>query len=223
MTFKRLVFCCLLLFLISCGKKEVMLPVIEADGIGQTENHSSIWIFYEVSGQDTLAVLNKNNKLINTHWIFNIDRRLSMKEVIPLLQRLQEDRNKDSMHKKEGMVNYFSYADSKNQRISLLEFPQTEFVPADAVKDTSHIASDSTCLVNLLLLGEEFRVGDRNYRIGDSDRIAETLKTCPDAKEARFRLAYGENLTYQDYLTAKAHLLAASLPLDSMEIVHTSK
>ncbi len=223
MRFRSLFLFCLLLTLASCAKKEVMLPVIAADGIGQTENHSSIWIFFEVSGQDTLAVLNKANKMLNTHWIFNIDRRLSMKEVIPVLQTMQQDRNKDSMHKKEGMKNYFSFADSKNQRISLVDFPPIDFVRSDEFDHRGAMTSDSTCVIGLTLLGENCRIGDRDYVIEDVDRIAEALKGCPDGKQGSFRLIYSENLGFQEYLAARAHLASASLPLDSTEIVQSSK
>ena len=220
---KTILLACLLLLLISCAKKEVLLPVIAADGIGQTENHSSIWIFYEVSGQDTLAVLNKSNKMLNTHWIFNIDRRLSMKEIIPLLQTMQQDRNKDSMHKKEGMKNYFSFADSKNQRISLIDFPPIDFVRSEEFEDQTDMAPDSTCVVGLTLLGENCRIGSRDYSIEDVDRIAEALKNCTDAEKGSFRLIYSENLGFQEYLAARAYLASANLPLDNREIVQSSK
>lgn len=213
----------MLLVLLSCAKKEVLLPVIETDGIGQIENHSSIWIFFEVSGQDTLAVLNKGNKLLNTHWIFNVDRRLSMKEVIPLLQTMQENRNKDSMHKKEGMKNYFSFADSKNERISLIEYPQVEFVRGEFPDDQAAMEADSTCVVGMTLLGEICRVGDGTYGIEDVDRIAEALKACEEGRQASFRLIYSEDLVFQDYLAARAHLASAKLPLSQTEIVQTSK
>lgn len=64
----------------SCSKKSVQLPLIDSDGISDIYNHSSIWLFFEENENDTLAVLNKNNKVINTQWIFNIDRRLTMKQ-----------------------------------------------------------------------------------------------------------------------------------------------
>jgi len=51
-----------------------------------------------------------------------------MHKIVPLLQKIQENRNKDSMHKKEGMLNYFSYADPASNNILLIEFNQTTFI-----------------------------------------------------------------------------------------------
>ena len=115
----------------SCTKKEVQLPIINIDGIHEIQNHSGIWIFFENKRQDTLAVLNKNNKLINTHWIFNIDKRLTMRQIVPILQKMQEYRNKDSMHKKEGMLNYFSYANVSSNNISLIKFNLTKYIGSE--------------------------------------------------------------------------------------------
>lgn len=116
------------LFLSGCGKKELLLPLVAVDGISETQNHSSIWMFYSTTESDTLAVLNKNNKLLNTNWIYNIDRRLQMKHIIPHLESLQANREKPSVHKKEGMENFFSFANTENERISLVPFSQIVFV-----------------------------------------------------------------------------------------------
>lgn len=116
------------LFLSGCGKKELLLPLVAVDGISETQNHSSIWMFYSTTESDTLAVLNKNNKLLNTNWIYNIDRRLQMKHIIPHLESLQANREKPSVHKKEGMENFFSFANIENERISLVPFSQIVFV-----------------------------------------------------------------------------------------------
>ena len=214
--------CCLLL-LNQCNKKEVLLPVIPIDGIERIENHSSIWIFFETSEGDTLAVLNKNNKLINTNWIFNIDRRLPMKQVIPQLEILQRDRNKDSMHKKEGMKNFFSYADTKNERISLVEFSEIEFAEYNGQEGATPIARDSICLIPLLLSGENIQAGGRNYSLDQVNEIGEVIATCDSISAPYFQLQYSGDLSFQQYLAARAGLASAELPIDNTEVILTLK
>ena len=213
-----------LVFLLQCSDKEVMLPVVAEGGIAETQNHSSIWIFYDASGSESKAVLNKNNKLINTNWIFNIDRRLTMKDVIPLLQAMQADRNKDSMHKKEGMVNFFSYADSKNERISLVSFPDTDFVETTENSGFDPIDKDTTlCHVPLRIFEDELRLGRVS---GPVDQIAEmsaAFKDCEDGKTQVITLVYDEELSFQAYLETKVFLAAAGLTVDTTERVETLK
>jgi len=211
------------LLLANCDKKEVLLPVIPVDGIDQIENHSSLWVFYKISGPDTLAVLNKNNKLINTNWIFNVDRRLRMKDVIPHLQAMQENRNKDSMHKKEGMKNFFSYADSKNNRLSLVDFPQLEFVPIPESMVKGPVASDSICVIDITILDEKFQVDDTSFPFDQVDQITEKLSACDSTRQGFVRLKYSANLTFQNYLAARAHLASENLPVDQKELIHNLK
>jgi len=229
---KRLFFVIGLILLCQCSDKEVLLPVVAEGGIPETQNHSSIWIFYDPSGQESKAVLNKNNKLINTNWIFNIDRRLTMKEVIPLLQSMQADRNKDSMHKKEGMINFFSYADSKNERISLVKFPQINFVAIDDLgqddpwreTESNSTETDSTkCLIGVRIYGDYLRVADKNYEPSDIKDIPSNYGACQEGKTKVFRLMYDDELSFQSYLETKVLLAAAQVEVDTTELVETLK
>ena len=220
----RLFFIIGLAFMCQCSDKEVLLPVIAEGGISEIENHSSIWIFYDPEGQDSKATLNKNNKLINTNWIFNIDRRLAMKDVIPLLQDMQADRNKDSMHKKEGMINYFSYADSKNERISLVQFPETSFVTMDDNFISNNTAIDSSaCLVIISIYEDNLKVDGKTYELEELGEISKLDNACKEENTEVFRLMYDEELSFQSYLETKVYLAAAQVAVDTTELVETLK
>ena len=221
-----------LILLCQCSDREVLLPVIAEGGIPEIQNHSSIWIFFDDSGQDSKAVLNKNNKLINTNWIFNIDRRLVMKDVILLLQDMQADRNKDSMHKKEGMINFFSYADSKNERISLVNFPKINFVSVDGIEPSDVLSAsegnpsekDSTrCLVSVRVYEDHLRVDGKNLEHEDLTEIGSNPVGCAEGQSRIFRLMYDEELSFQRYLETRVFLAAAQVRVDTTELVETLK
>lgn len=205
-----------------CSDKEVLLPVISVDGIPQVENHSSIWIFYDSEGQDSQAVLNKNNKLLNTNWIFNIDRRLKMTDVIPLLEKMQADRNKDSMHKKQGMLNFFSYADSKNERISLVGFPNTEYVKVDDISNKIELERDS-CTTQVWVYQDDIRVNGKSFAKDQIDEAMLFPDSCAIESNRFFQLVYQEDLSFQSYLEIKARLAAIQIPVDTIELIETLK
>jgi hypothetical protein len=219
---KRIVFFFIVALNWQCSDKEVLLPVISVDGIPQVENHSSIWIFYDPAGQDSQAVLNKNNKLLNTNWIFNIDRRLKMTDVIPLLEKMQDDRNKDSMHKKEGMKNFFSYADNKNQRISLVSFPQTAFVKVDDLSNRTNIERDS-CATKVWVYEDEIRVNGKSFAMDQIDEVQLFSESCTDEANRFLQLVYQEGLSFQSYLEVKAQLALTPIPVDTIELIETLK
>lgn len=113
--------------LFSCeGKKEIQLPKADRTIIGDVKEHSPIYIFFEVEGKDTIADVNRKNSIVSTNWIFNIDKRLPLKLVVPELIKLQAKKDK-SIHKNEAAENYFSYANDKKKTLAFLPFSSIKF------------------------------------------------------------------------------------------------
>ena len=69
--------------LLSCAKKEIKIPTLAEKGIQELHNHSQVWMFMAVENNDTIANINRNNTIVSTHWIFNIDKNLPLKAIIP--------------------------------------------------------------------------------------------------------------------------------------------
>jgi hypothetical protein len=217
------IYALLFLFTLSCSNKEVLLPKIELEGIQEIYNHSSIWIFFEVKNNDTIARLNKNNRILNTHWIFNVDRRLPMVKVIPLLKTMQENKNKDSMHKKGDMSNYFSYANTKDKSISLLIFNPTTYV---FYKNGYKNNIDEYASVKVIEVDLQNEVLFINKSKVKNDQIIKTLERIR-SKDSLISLKiifnYTDNTTFQNYLSTKSYLLKTGLNLDPKEYVYSLK
>lgn len=219
MKVKKLVFYVLILMLLSCANKEVQLPIIEIEGIQEIQNHSSIWVFFEIQNKDTVAVLNKNNKLLNTHWIFNVDKRLNMGQIIPVLQKMQDNRNKDSMHKKEGMLNYYSYANTESNTISLLPFNSTTYSYS---KEESH--KFLTNLGERQILELEIINGGllvNNMKVLEHELIQKlaNIKETDSLTDQLIILKYMQKTKYDRYLMTKAILFKTDLEVSSTEFI----
>lgn len=216
----RIAYLMLLVFLMGCQKKEIQLPVIQIPGITEIQNHSSIWIFFKEQNGDTLAILNKGNKILNTHWIFNIDRRLPMKRVVPHLIEMQENKNKDSMHKKEGMLNYFSYADTAREQISLALFSRINFVGKIPEHDGSEL--QDPCLTEIEIIGDSVKVKDRIIELSGLNSLL-SEQACDSTKTPSVRLTYRESLAFQYYLQARVYLSNSGISCDTTEYIFTVK
>jgi len=213
-----IVFAFLFIFVLGCQKQEVQLPIIEIAGITEIQNHSSLWIFYDKQEGQEKAKLNKNNKIINTHWIFNIDKRLTMKTVVPHLIAMQENRDKDSMHKKGDMLSYFSYADTSLNQISLTPFPLVVFTFEEEEFDNQEMIDDT--YLSVVEISNEF------IMLNDEVIALQDLKSELDALQNKFgvhnsltRLKYNENTKYQSYLQTKVYLTANNIPTLPIEYV----
>ncbi|KDN56423.1 hypothetical protein FEM21_04420 [Flavobacterium seoulense] len=116
------------LFLISCGNKEdILLPKSDTTIISDVKDHSPIYIFFRTEGKDTLAEVNRNNSIITTNWILNIDKRLPLKLVIPEVMKLQDKKRKEKAHQNENAENYYSYADSVKENMAFIPFTKVHY------------------------------------------------------------------------------------------------
>lgn len=115
---------CSVIFL-SCKGKKIELPHIE--GATQTEilDYSTIYVFYNPETQK--AVLNENNLITSTHWVFHIDRRLSLTEAGKAIVKMQDKKEKPGMHSNPSSRNFFSVADMQYKQLKFVEFTQTRF------------------------------------------------------------------------------------------------
>ena len=118
----------LVLFFISCGNKEdILLAKSDTTVVSDVQDHSPIYIFFRVNGKDTLAEVNRKNSIITTNWIFNIDKRLPLKIVIPEVMKLQDKKRKEKEHKNEKAENYYSYADTAKENLAFLPFTKVYY------------------------------------------------------------------------------------------------
>ncbi len=112
-----------LFILFSCGNKEdILLPKASTTIVKNVEDHSPIYIFFRTKEKDTLAEVNRKNEIISTNWIFNIDKRLPLRLVIPEVMKLQNKKREEKAHKNELAQNYYSYADTIGKNLAFIPF-----------------------------------------------------------------------------------------------------
>ena len=204
-------------FTVSCQQKSVKLPTLDVNGIQDTiYNNSKIWIFYSLNGNDTIAKLNKNNSVANTHWIFNIDKRLSLKKVIPVIQQLQAKKEKPSMHDSgEISHSYYSYVDTVSNKLSLILFDSIKYITHKSVNRDS------------ILTGTPFKHLLIDYKINEvyinnipvkKDGISDYITNQLDTIIIKIHLNFDKNLSYQNYMHLKS--LLQNIKSDSIIFDH---
>ncbi len=118
------------LALFSCeGNKDISLPKADKTIVSDVQEHSPIYIFFKVEGKDTIADVNRKNSIVSTNWIFNIDKRLPLRLVVPELIKLQA-KKEGSMHKNEAAENFFSYANDVKKTMAFLPFTKVKYTLA---------------------------------------------------------------------------------------------
>ena len=202
---------------LSCKQKSVQLPTLDVAGIQDTiYNNSKIWIFYDLQGNDTIVELNKNNSVANTHWIFNIDKKLSLKQVIPFIQELQTKKEKPSMHDNGEITHsYLSYVDTISNKLSLILFDSIEYVNDKSINRDSILKQDQFKHLFIDCNTNDFFVNNVFVRKEEiNDFITKQLDTCL----LQINLSFDKNLSYQNYIHLKAIL--ENIKNDSISIAN---
>jgi len=214
----------LLILVTSCNKKEIQLPKIGEKGIANIQNNSSIWMFFNVIENDTVAVLNKNNKISNTHLIFNIDKRLPLRVIMPKLYDIQEKLKKDSPHKSEGMRNYFNYADTLSKTYALFDFTNTNYIFTQEAyeKSISEIYEEKNRNPILINIDKNSITIDQE-KSDDLYRKLKTKTANDSIKNRTIFLSFNKNLTYKKYLNTKTKLFNKGYKIENTEYIYSKE
>lgn len=200
---RKLTMILLTFLMLGCAKKELKIPTLAEKGIQELHNHSQVWLFFEVKNNDTLTILNRKNTISTTHWIYNIDKRLPLKAIIPSIVNLQ-DKHANSMHSEKGMFDYFSYSDTITKKLSFLKFDGVTFQTIDGMpKNSEENAAKYQNYHNIQLVFNQNSVLMDTVETDKSNfknEFTELLKLSAKDKQSMLHLNFNGNLLYQDYL-----------------------
>ncbi|WP_131474422.1 hypothetical protein [Neotamlana nanhaiensis] len=191
----------------SCGnEKTVQLPEINHSEIYDVKDVSAAYIFYDETQKDSV-LLNRKNLIGTTNWLVNIDKRLTLQQVIPRIKFLQE-KKANASHKNNKAKNYFTCNDISRNNLGFIEFTNTFYqdkkeltiqnLPLDFQVTTKNIFFDDN--------GKIFIINPEKkpfiIETTESDFI-NNLNTIFN-KNAVISLRFSKNLTFQEYIKYKA-------------------
>jgi hypothetical protein len=202
---RKLLFLGIALSVLSCKNNELKLPLLAEPGVYDIQNHSQVWFFPEVKDGDTIARINRNNTISSTHWIYNIDRNLNLNQVIPHLIDLQE-KHHGSMHSQAGMMDYLSYADTLNNRISLLPIDRLEYRQVNMTEILWEIMEDP-CSQVLRISHKAIAFNDEELSREHLEEVlaglaVQTNQNC----DPKLTVYYSDRINYSRFLDIKSYL-----------------
>jgi len=204
----------LLFILFSCGNKEdILLPKSNVTIVSNVVDHSPIYIFFRTKGKDTLAEVNKKNEIISTNCIFNIDKRLPLRLVIPEVMKLQEKKRNEVAHKNELAQNYYSYADSIGKNLAFLPFTKV-YYKMEKPKFGVIVYFDKH---NALFVFDWFSM--KNILVKRED-LQEYLNTLPNDKPSKFLFCFAKNLNFGGYIQDKIFIQSLKFPLPNINLTN---
>lgn len=213
---KKLLLLLIVTSFLSCSKKELKIPTLTIPGLQELHNHSQVWMFFDVVGTDTIAKVNRKNTISTTHWIYNIDKRLPLKAIIPSIIKLKY-KHANGVHSKEGMLNYFSYSDTISKKLTFFEFDSTEF-RTDSILSKQYIKTNSSDYKNYNNISITFNsnntwINDAKMEDGElKTTLLEFIDFSSEGKKTMLHLNFNEDILYQDYLFYKTMITSLKAP-----------
>lgn len=183
---KRIVILISLLSLFSCEDKPVLLPQVDHTILAKIEDHSPIYMFFKTEKKDTLIDVNRKNSISSTNWIFNIDKRLPLRLVVPEVIKLQA-KKEGSAHKSAASENYFSYSDSIQKQLAFIPFTKLTFTLEQPKYGVNiYFAKNSTVFVNAIEVEKE--------------DLKSYLSHLPTDKPLKFNYCFDKNSSYGSFV-----------------------
>jgi hypothetical protein len=183
---KKIVILISLLSLFSCEDKPVLLPQVDHTILAKIEDHSPIYMFFKTDGKDTLVDVNRRNSISSTNWVFNIDKRLPLRLVVPEVIKLQA-KKEGSAHKSAASENYFSYSDSIQKQLAFIPFTKLTFTLEQPKYGVNiYFAKNSTVFVNAIEVEKE--------------DLKTYLSHLPSDKPLKFNYCFDKNSSYGSFV-----------------------
>lgn len=193
-----------------------MLPEITQANTTEVIDVSPIYLFYDITKKDSVD-LNRANVITSTNWLVNVDKRLTLGQVIPRIMELQDKKRNAEIHKNEHSRNYYTCNDTSIQNLGFLDFTEviykTNFVTPNIsasyenpkekriiidFKSTSDIKLVSVFQDSILLKSSLQNL------VADIENLAEDISY-------EFFLNINNHLNFQDYITFKSMLSKVNL------------
>jgi len=193
------------LMLFSCGeKKEILLPKADVSIVKTVSDISKIDFFFKMEKNDTLVDINKSSIISTTNWVFNIDKRLPLKTILPEIIKLQEKKLKRKSDEDAPKDNFYSYADSIGKNLAFIPFTNVRYVlgnySGSKLQETLIIRFDKnnkmTC--NAISMSEK--------------ELDNYIKTNYNDKKMKVSLVFDKNLSFDEYLSDKIRFTKLSYP-----------
>ena len=199
--------------LMSCGnEKLVQLPVITGAEITELRDVSPAYLFYDETKVDSIE-LNRKNLISTTHWLVNVDKRLTLKQAIPKIVFLQNKKRNAEVHKNENAKNYYTCNDTSIQNLGFIDFTDVIYheESSDQFYSKTADSEDNNPLITLNIHSvEHIEISSNTNHFNP---IESTIKSLMNSitnlqvvSETKLILNFKKSITFQDYITVKSVL-----------------
>lgn len=206
--FNRILLISIALLFFSCGNEKVLqLPEIKNADITEVLDVSPAYIFYDETKQDSVE-LNRKNLIISTNWLVNVDKRLTLKQALPSIIKLQEKKRNATVHKNEKARNYYTCNDTSIKNLGFIDFTDVVYINENIgfeVDSTKYLQVLVFNLNEIKLITSENKLIECNF-----DQLSKLITNEFNSSNNLEKVYFGfsNKLSFQDYISIKSFFAA---------------
>lgn len=208
---KKLFLFTIITLIFSCVEEKVIqLPEITYTDISEIHDVSPGYLFYNEEEADGVE-LNRKNLIVTTNWLINVDKRLTLEQVIPHITFLQE-KKRDSSHKNDSAKNYFTCNNTSKSNLGFMEFTEViyhqktflEYVEPNSGLDFSN--KMKIVFNNSEDISVEYPLFDLDVLVLNQSNFQSQIQKFRTNETAPVELilCFNQNTTFQDYISFKS-------------------
>lgn len=188
--------------LTSCTEKKVYVPQSDVSLVTNLVDYSTISMLYEPVADSVTIDVKDNGIITKTNWLYQIDKRLPLRLIIPQVQRLQARKIKKS--KEELMPSYYAYMDTLAKAVAYMPINKIEYA------DTNKVLTPDNNFLKLNITSKgEFLVNNKTINLQDLNQSIET--NYPNEVVSLY-LQFDKNISFENYMQTKLQLAKITLP-----------
>lgn len=205
MTNKIITILTFLFLFVSCQGEQVELAQLSFGEKVSIEDHSPVYLFFRTIEIDTVLDINRKNTIASTNWIFHVDKRFMMKQVVDDITKLQVKKD-NSPHKRADAKNFYSFMDNSTKTLSFFDFTDIKYSYPNYFS-TQYIKENP----DYHLYFENFSIDFKNINSVSingfnmpfeelESYINETLSMTKSSKKALVYMNFNNKINFEDYL-----------------------
>ena len=204
--FNRILFITIVLLFFSCGNEKVLqLPEIQNADITKVLDVSPAYIFYDETKQDSVE-LNRKNLIISTNWLVNVDKRLTLKQALPSIIKLQEKKRNATVHKNEKARNYYTCNDTSIKNLGFIDFTEVVYLHENEEGISNSSINEDNKIIDIMCFSlDKIKISiDNKTILSDYSQLKKLLQTEINQEGSYIVLGFKKTLLFQDYISLKS-------------------
>jgi len=189
----------------ACQVEQVELAQLDQSENLEIKDYSPVYLYFRTIEIDTLVEVNEKDTISSTYWVFHVDKRFLLKQVVDEINKLQNIKEK-TRNQPEASKTFYCFMNSKIKGLSYLDFTPIKYsypnyFSTKYIKENPDYHSHFDNFTIHFKSNNQITINGFDMPILEMESyIKESLVLSNSTKKAIVYLNFNNNLSFENYL-----------------------